>query len=501
MIEIFADNHVLYRSGSNRFVLSKPTLTRELNKCGTLKFDIAPNHPYYNAITKLKTNIDIYQNGSWLWSGRVLKDTAKINMVKSVECEGELNFLCDTIQRPCEYHNMTVRGYLETLINIHNSQVLDDRKFTVGNVTVTDPNDSLYRYTNNETTDKAIKDDLIDSLGGYLVVRHENGVRYLDYLQEYPYTNTQVIEFGKNIISLSKVINASDLYTVLIPYGARLETDTTNSVLDKRLTIEEVNNGLDYIQNDDAVAIYGKITAVKTWDDVTIASNLLTKAKAELNNNIKLKQVIELTAIDLAKINVSIDSLIFGYKTRIKVKPYNIDEYMIISKMVQQFDSSVNDKITLGSTTQTLTERMIANSNEQYIQSTIINNTIINQGNELNEKISDINNKGYQTSSQVENTIESKGYVTSSQVQTMINNAIGGTSGFNITVVESLPTTGATGTIYLIANNHGENNIYDEYIWVTDKYELIGSTDIDLSGYYQKAELTECTESDIDALF
>ena len=474
MIEIYADNQVLYRSGSNRFVLTNPTLTRELNKCGTLKFDIAPNHPYYNSITKLKTNIDIYQNGSWLWSGRVLKDTAKINMVKSVECEGELNFLCDTIQRPCEYHNMTVRGYLETLINIHNSQVLDDRKFIVGNVTVTDPNDSLYRYTNNETTDKAIKEDLINSLGGYLIIRHEDGVRYLDYLKEYPYTNSQVIEFGKNIISLSKVINASDLYTVLIPYGARLDND--NSVLENRLTIKEVNNGLDYIQNDDAVAIYGKITAIKTWDDVTVASNLLTKAKAELNNNIKLKQVIELTAIDLAKINVSIDSLIFGCKTRIKVKPYGIDEYMIISKMVQQFDSSVNDKISLGSTIQTLTERMIANSNEQYIQSTIINNTIINQGNEINEKITDINNKGYQTSSQVEQTIESKGYVTSSQVQELINVAINKLTTIKYVKVSELPSTGEIGAIYLVPNNHGTRNIYDEYIWVDGDFELIGNS-------------------------
>ena len=50
-------------------------------------------------------------------------------------------------------------------------------------------------------------------------------------------------------------------------------------------------------------------------------------------------------------------------------------------------------------------------------------------------------------------------------------------------VVESLPVTGVRGTIYLIAHNHGDNDTYDEYLWVVDKYEKIGNTDIDLSGY------------------
>lgn len=50
-------------------------------------------------------------------------------------------------------------------------------------------------------------------------------------------------------------------------------------------------------------------------------------------------------------------------------------------------------------------------------------------------------------------------------------------------VVESLPQTGVRGTIYLIAHEHGERDTYDEYLWVIDKYEKIGNTDIDLSGY------------------
>lgn len=67
-------------------------------------------------------------------------------------------------------------------------------------------------------------------------------------------------------------------------------------------------------------------------------------------------------------------------------------------------------------------------------------------------------------------------------------------------VVDTLPQTGVRGTIYLIAHNHGSSDIYDEYLWVVDKYEKIGNTDIDLSGYYKKADIVVCTKEFYDSL-
>lgn len=71
---------------------------------------------------------------------------------------------------------------------------------------------------------------------------------------------------------------------------------------------------------------------------------------------------------------------------------------------------------------------------------------------------------------------------------TTIEEALEGVSGFEFEVVESLPATGEKGKIYLVAHNHGEKDIYDEYIWTGTAYEKIGSTDIDLSSYYTKSE-------------
>ena len=78
-----------------------------------------------------------------------------------------------------------------------------------------------------------------------------------------------------------------------------------------------------------------------------------------------------------------------------------------------------------------------------------------------------------------------------------VDDAIGGITGVEFRVVEALPETGEAGVIYLMAHSHGTQDIYDEYIWVTDKFEKIGNTDIDLSGYVT----TEALSDEIKKLF
>ena len=72
-----------------------------------------------------------------------------------------------------------------------------------------------------------------------------------------------------------------------------------------------------------------------------------------------------------------------------------------------------------------------------------------------------------------------------------VDDAIGGITGVEFRVVEAPPTTGEAGVIYLVAHTHGTQDIYDEYIWVTDKFEKIGNTDIDLSGYVTTQALSD----------
>lgn len=160
----------------------------------------------YDALQKMKSEIEVYQDGEFLGAYRVLNTDLDFNNIKAVTCEGELAYLLDSVQRPSEYHDISVEDYFETLISNHNDDVDEDKQFAVGAVTVTDPNDSLYRIHNYESTWECVDDKLIDRLGGYVRCRRVNGVRTIDYVTSYGNVNTQIIRFGENILDLTRDI-------------------------------------------------------------------------------------------------------------------------------------------------------------------------------------------------------------------------------------------------------------------------------------------------------
>ena len=114
-------------------------------------------------------------------------------------------------------------------------------------------------------------------LGGHLEIRRSGGKNYLDYLAEYRNTSGQPVEFGRNLLDFSKNMDASEVYTVCIPLGARLE-ESPIEALDAYLTIESVNGGKDYVENQAAIAVYGRRVKVVSWGDVTVPANLKRKS-------------------------------------------------------------------------------------------------------------------------------------------------------------------------------------------------------------------------------
>ncbi len=94
------------------------------------------------------------------------------------------------------------------------------------------------------------------------------------------------------------------------------------------------------------------------------------------------------------------------------------------------------------------------------------------------------------------------GYQKAAEVQAAINEALSGITGIDFQIVSSLPATGVKGTIYLMAHSHGTGDSYDEYIWLptSSKFEKIGNTDIDLSGYLKKTDMVAITNAEIDTI-
>ena len=347
MYRLYCDGLTLYNDRLENLKIINPSVELEENKTGSFVFGMPVDHPYYGLVRKMKSIITLYQDDYLLFRGRVLDDEIGWHNEKSVVCEGELSFLIDSIQRPYEYDG-TIAGYLNLLITRHNEQVEESKWFTVGNVTVTDANDYIVR-SNNDYTDTwtELQTKLIDLLGGYIVVRHDGYINYIDYLQDVKLLSSQPITFGKNLLDLKRIRKGSEIATAVIPLGAKLKDEEGNDT-DVRLTIAEVNGGLDYIVDEDAKSQYGMIVKTVVYDDVTLAENLLTKGQAHLAEIVNLPETIELSAADLATVNTSFSSFYLGTQVRVESKPHGVEQLFVVKKLTVNLLEPASNKLTLG---------------------------------------------------------------------------------------------------------------------------------------------------------
>lgn len=318
-----------------------------INTIDSFSFVIFPNNQGYNLLKDLKTLIEIknIRTNEIKFKGRVLIQTPDMSssglLSKSVVCESELGYLMDSVQEYGEYHNITVRSFLELIIDNHNKQVSEDKYFTVGIVDVVDNNDSLYRYLGYDKTLDTIKDKLIDRLGGELRIRYEDGIRYLDYVQAIGGKKDTEIVLAKNLVTIEQERDPSDVITRLIPLGAKVEDS------DERLTISSINNSINYIDDEEAISKFGIIVDTVIYDDVNIVENLLRKGKEYLKEN-KIKKKHKVTALDLSTIGLDIHSFEVGNTYRVINPLMNIDEDLKVIEKTLDINSPQSSSLSIG---------------------------------------------------------------------------------------------------------------------------------------------------------
>lgn len=349
MYQVLIDGRDLYYPQDEEYTASDPVVKLQLNDSGTLDLGIPVCNPEYGNIKNRVSMVQVLKNGKEIFYGEVREAEKDFYRTKQVYAVGELAFLYDSIQPQAVYHDLTSRQMLETWLNIHNSQVEDKKKFYVGIVTVHDSNDSLYRFTNQETTLDAIREKLCDRLNGYLRIRKENGKRYLDLvtLEEYGKICEQPIEFGDNLLDYTENISASDLYTCVIPKGARLEESPIEG-LEAYVDIKSVNDGKDYVYSPEAVSVYGWNRCVVSWDDVTLPENLKKKAEDWLRDAQYETMVLNLTAADLSLLDVSMESFELGDSIHVYSRPHGMDRTFPVQSLELHLQDSSKDNLQLG---------------------------------------------------------------------------------------------------------------------------------------------------------
>lgn len=354
MYKVYCDSFLLYDDQMESLKIFNPKVELELNQIGGFDFAIYNDHPYFDQMQRLKSIIQVFQGDFLLFRGRILNDEQGFHNEKQVTCEGELAFLVDSIQRPYDFTGTPAQLFVQ-FIESHNAQVDADHQFKVGNITVTDPNDYIFRSDSEYlNTLDSIQKKLLDTLGGYIWIRHEEDGTYIDYLAELNLLSPQKIEFGKNLLDLKRETKGEDIATAIIPLGAKEEGG------ESRLTIASVNDGVDYVFDQEAVDKYGWIFRVQEWDDVTEPGNLLTKGNAFLRDQMQMLFSVELDAADLATVDKTVESFHLGTQVVVTSNPHDIDQLFLVSKLSISLLQPASNKLTLGTTFLTFTERAIS---------------------------------------------------------------------------------------------------------------------------------------------
>lgn len=374
MIQIYADGGLVYdsrlRAPGKDYTLLGLTLTRGLNKGGTAQIHMRPGHPVYGRLVGHRTIVEIFQDGLRKFRGRALYPSDDWLNCRTWMCEGELCFFQDGTSRPYLYQD-TPAAIFTAVVNNYNSQVEAFKRFKVGTITVTDPNN--YVRLESETAEQTLDtiNKLVDRCGGYITFTTDPNTdeRVVNWYAEMGARSTQAIEFGKNLLNFARTGSNAGLATVIIPYGAQ-DQDTG-----KRVDITSVNGGLDYIKDDEAVALRGSIVRPVYWDDVTEPANLLRKAQAYLYTSRNVVTSLTLTAVDLSMQDKSIDSYQVGDYIRVVSKPHAVDDYFRLTEYTEDLLNPANSQIILGAdinslTFQTNAEGMATN---KLIQSATLN--------------------------------------------------------------------------------------------------------------------------------
>lgn len=353
------DGNTIYYPGDEKAVLISSTMNLELNTAGTLIFICPPENPYYEKIYNRKSIVSVYRDEREIFIGEVREQTKDLRGNKKVQCVGLLSYLADSIQPQMEYHNQTPYQLLSKFLEIHNEKVDERKRIKLGRVTVTDPNDSLYRYTNYETTLEAIMTKMLEKLGGYLNLRREGTHLILDYLrlEEMGKDTGQCIEFGLNLLDYTEDLSAEDVATAIIPLGKEIEGDA-NAVLKQYTDITPVNNGKNYLVSKEALAEFGWVCKVIRWEDVTVPANLLRKGAEWLKDNQFEMVELNLTAVDLSEFGISTETIECGDRVRCRAYPFGMNRIFPVMKQTIPLQNPGEIKVVLGS-----------NQSKGYIQS------------------------------------------------------------------------------------------------------------------------------------
>lgn len=382
--KVLYDNQLLFDPYTDDRI-TDTKLSSKLNAASYFDFTISPTHSLYSKLEERAGEVRIYFNNLILFKGEITKIDEDFEGNYSVSCTGVLDYLTATRVRP--YSTVegeqplkapsSFDGYFQWLIDQHNSNCLDSRKrFSVGvnQGNMLDKNNYIYRSSEQRpTTASEIEDKILNSVGGYLFVRYKDDLNILDLYADVHDVNTQIIDYGVNMLDFTKTTTAEGQYTAVVAtgYTPNPPEGQTDAKM-KPITLEGCTDGGtpysstivkmgDRVYDVEAVNRYGYREYYVSNTDITTYDGLLYYACKTLNTLLSPALTISVKAVDLALImGDKYKHLQLGQAVRIRSKPRKVDEYLMVNSIDLDLMNPENTTFDLGASYDTLTGQQSA---------------------------------------------------------------------------------------------------------------------------------------------
>ncbi|HFC9356479.1 TPA: phage tail spike protein [Enterococcus hirae] len=347
----------------------------------TFEFTFNINNKYYQKIEPIVNFIQIIDvvREQEIFYGRVAKITNTMDtsgsFSQSFLIEDEKAFLYDSVQTYMKPTRMTVRDYLQKIIDIHNKQVEPYKRFKLGNVDVID-NGDLLRGLGYQSTAETIKEKLLDRLTGNLILRRVGNTNYLDYVSNYGNDSDTPLQLTKNLKSATRDIDISELFTRIVPVGQDIEDNSETDIevgtdySRPKYTIESVNEGKNYLDDPSLIEKFGLNIGIVEFSNVKEPSILKRRGQQWLKDQSLMLVTWDVEAIELGLLDSRYELITLGNSYKVDNQfLYSVEKLQVIEK---KFSILAPQKVnlTIGSKKKKLTDYQ----NEiKTIQSNLVN--------------------------------------------------------------------------------------------------------------------------------
>lgn len=327
------------------------TVALGVNDAGSFDFTMLRSHPEYGNIQLLKTRITVKnESGDIVFKGRAARPTKYMASSGEVgerwSCEGELTYLCDTVQPYTSIRSVPLYGVLSQILYNHNEQASADEQITLGQV-YTSQTRSFTLEWGYSTSFDTLRELIIENedLGGEIRLRYENDTRYLDYTDtSFSPGSDRVIELAVDMKSVEKSVDPSEIATAVLPLGPKLSDDS-----EKRMT------GPLVVSQTLVQEYGGRYVRAVIFEEAENQAQLAPMARQWLEEQKTILYQYTVDAVELAAVDHTVDEFRPGTRYRIKNPLIGLDETVrCISKTIDINDPS-NTSLTFGDEFATLT--------------------------------------------------------------------------------------------------------------------------------------------------